>query len=449
MRHGVICLILICLATAALPPSSRGAPAASIVVDSLDDAISVDGNCTLREALEAARTNTAVDGCTAGSPLSHDVITFSVDGVIFPSDALEVGAGITIQGNGQDRTILDGRGITTVIWISPAGRGDTILQDLTIRNGYATTEGAGIRAVALQQSLYLTRVTMRGNEGAQGGAIYVFGESPPVQGFEIEVAIADSLFSDNASNMGSGGALEFVIFNSVIADISIDGTHLHGNMTAGSGGAIDGYFASDTTLTIRNSALSGNQASGDGGALDIYNAVQLEVINSTVSGNVAMGEGGGIAVENLGDFFAVRNSTITGNAPNNIYSSGAAGGVAIFTDSLLANYAGENCDLQSVIINSLGYNLTDSDDCGLEEPTDTSIDPLIMQQTLGPLQNNGGQTPTHALLPGSPAIDAGNCSFGLVTHDQRGVPRPQGDGCDIGAFELQTDRSVFLPLVLR
>jgi hypothetical protein len=66
---------------------------------------------------------------------------------------------------------------------------------------------------------------------------------------------------------------------------------------------------------------------------------------------------------------------------------------------------------------------------------DTTVDRgVVFTQVLGPLQDNGGSTVTHALLPGSPAIDAGDPTRCRGT-DQRGVPRPQGAECDIGAFE--------------
>ena len=74
--------------------------------------------------------------------------------------------------------------------------------------------------------------------------------------------------------------------------------------------------------------------------------------------------------------------------------------------------------------------------------------PATVQETLGALADNGGPTPTRALLPGSPAIDAGSCASDAAD-DQRGVARPQGDGCDIGAFEYEGSGTTYLPLVVR
>ena len=91
-------------------------------------------------------------------------------------------------------------------------------------------------------------------------------------------------------------------------------------------------------------------------------------------------------------------------------------------------------------ITSLGHNLEDTNSCAFTGPGDLhNIDPL-----LSPLRDNGGALPTHALLPGSPAIDAGD-NAGCPAADQRGVARPKdgdADGtatCDIGAYEYQAD----------
>jgi hypothetical protein len=103
------------------------------------------------------------------------------------------------------------------------------------------------------------------------------------------------------------------------------------------------------------------------------------------------------------------------------------------TNTIVADNGVENCDGN---ISSLGHNLTDDTSCGLTEPSDL----VVADAMLGPLQDNGGPTETHDLLPGgtttpgSPAIDAGD-NAACPTTDQRGVVRPQGAACDIGAVE--------------
>ncbi|MCB0021284.1 MAG: hypothetical protein KDE09_25985, partial [Anaerolineales bacterium] len=160
----------------------------------------------------------------------------------------------------------------------------------------------------------------------------------------------------------------------------------------------------------------------------IYNTGPLAVTNSTFSGNFGS-RGGGIY--NSAGTLAVTNSTFSGNYP------GYGGG--IFNDSGTANLAGnvfaassggDNCT-NSGTLNDNGYNLSDDATCtngGTGSATNATLN-------LGDLADNGGPTWTHALLPGSDAIDAipgGSC---LTATDQRGVARPQGSGCDSGAYE--------------
>ena len=133
----------------------------------------------------------------------------------------------------------------------------------------------------------------------------------------------------------------------------------------------------------------------------------------------------------------MRNLTVNNNSATEDLGGGIFnfdGSVSIRNSIISNNLYGGNC---SGLITSDGHNLEDTNTCGFTGPGDLiNTNPL-----LGPLQNNGGPTLTHALLPGSPAIDAGDNSV-CPTTDQRGVTRPQdgnGDGiavCDIGAFEF-------------
>ena len=109
-------------------------------------------------------------------------------------------------------------------------------------------------------------------------------------------------------------------------------------------------------------------------------------------------------------------------------------------NTIVAYNGPANCN---AALTSNGHNLEDGNTCGFNATGDQpNTDPL-----LGPLADNGGDTLTHALLPGSPAIDAGVC-IAEITTDQRGVARPQGTTCDIGAYEY-VGYEVYLPLVLR
>jgi hypothetical protein len=200
-----------------------------------------------------------------------------------------------------------------------------------------------------------------------------------------------------------------------------------------------GGISSNGPLTIRNSTLSGNHndsAPGHnafGGGIDSGGAnASLTVVNSTIVNNVATGEGlnGGLGAGIYFDENAkIRNSTIAGNTSDGngtaIFENGS--GTAQVGNTILANGA-DNCN---GTITSLGFNLQNGTDCGFSGTGDQTG----KAPKLTPLQNNGGKTNTRAPKPGSPAIDkGGNCP--PPSTDQRGVHRPQGPHCDIGAVEV-------------
>src|SRR5262245_21234519 len=212
------------------------------------------------------------------------------------------------------------------------------------------------------------------------------------------------------------------------------------------------------TLKLTEVTVLGNQAAASGGG--IWNDLGvLEVGRSTISGKVAHDEGGGIA---NGGTATLRNVTISGNTADmvggglrtlgsatlnnttvaaNTLTGVSNDGQLIFMNSLLANNAGPDCE---GTLTSRGFNLIRTvADCTFDG--DTSGDLLNMDPALGPLQDNGGPTFTHALLEGSAALDAANPTApgagdpACEETDQRGVTRLQGPRCDIGAFEACAD----------
>jgi hypothetical protein len=188
------------------------------------------------------------------------------------------------------------------------------------------------------------------------------------------------------------------------------------------------------TLTINNSTINGNSASVNGGGI-YQTGGTLTINNNTISGNSATNDGGGV-FNQTGGTLTINNSTVSQNSAT---VGGGIDGPATLQNSIVAsNSSGGNC---SGTIVSNGYNLSSDNTCNFTHTGDLIADPL-----LGPLQNNGGPTWTMALLPGSPAIDAGNptgCTDGhghLLKTDQRGQPRPDSEdktktGCDMGAYE--------------
>ena len=193
------------------------------------------------------------------------------------------------------------------------------------------------------------------------------------------------------------------------------------------------------TLILGNSTLSGNSAVWDGGGL-YNNGGTATVYNSTFTGNSANGDGGGAIFNDL--TLTLQNDTISGNSASSTDGSG-------LYNSTLNSVSVEN----TIIANSTGGS-----DCfslftgaawtanvdNLIRTTDVN-NPcpkanLTSDPKLSSLANNGGPTQTMALQSGSPAIDAGNdsvCADALTVNDkdQRGITRPQGPHCDIGAYE--------------
>jgi len=193
-----------------------------------------------------------------------------------------------------------------------------------------------------------------------------------------------------------------------------------------------GIFASGR-LTLENSLVANNEGTIEGGGID-FEGTHLVLINSTVTGNV----GGG--VEATGSV-TIRNSTIAGNSGGGLLLGGAS---VILRNSIIANNTNDgsspprtNCHFfGNATVTFIGINVSNDASCG----TDPAL--VIADPKLGPLANNGGPTRTHALLLGSPAIDAG--SLCTETTDQRYVTRDKGLSCDVGAFEFES----FAPLGL-
>ena len=220
----------------------------------------------------------------------------------------------------------------------------------------------------------------------------------------------------------------------------IDSTVTRNFAGHGVGGGI--YNDRSATLVLVNSTVSDNGADGDGGGLyggGILNNGDMAIINSTVSGNDAYdavgtgGLGGGIA--NAGSM-SVTNSTVWGNTADS--GDAIAAGLSSNTEianTLIDGDCGVNRGRRPSTSN--GYNIeSPGDTCGFDPDGTDMVNVSADDLKLGPLQDNGGPTETHALGEDSVAIDhipAVDCE---VDEDQRGIERPQGDACDVGAFEL-------------
>jgi CSLREA domain-containing protein len=239
----------------------------------------------------------------------------------------------------------------------------------------------------------------------------------------------------------------------------VDRSTISGNQAV-EGGGIEASGDFTDKIEIDNSTINSNTSDYGGGA-GIRNSVHLYLTNDTVSDNQTQGSGGGI-YNVTGVIDVLNNVTIAHNtADSNHDGFGDGGGLynepgrgGYFYNSLIAgniDTGGQAPDCGGGELTSEDYNLIHSTlGCTITGTTTHNItgkNPL-----LGPLQNNGGSTWTRALLPGSPAIDAGSpdpINWACASSDQRGVARPIGPRCDIGAFEAPPTLTVYLPLILR
>ena len=330
---------------------------------------------------------------------------------------------------------------TTITVTSLAGDGSSgtlgaaIVQSASTPSGQSTVinfQSGLTGTILLQNTLYVCNgqtLTIQGPGAAQilvsgQGTVQDFyicgGTNVTISGVTIENGNAD----DSPVQGEGGGLINFGTLAVITSTFS-------GNSAGGVGGGIENVG----TLTVSSSTFSGNSAGYDGGGVD--NGGTATVTNSTFSGNSTTGEGGGIANTQT---LSLTNDTISGNSATNGGGGILDVGSAVLTvkSNILANNTGGNCSSGGSA--SQGYNLSDDASCNFGNTGDKNDTPAGLDPK--GLQNNGGPTQTIALLSTSPAVDAipvGSCtdtSGNRVTTDQRGVSRPQGPACDIGAYEL-------------
>ena len=293
--------------------------------------------------------------------------------------------------------------VVTGMALSGAGASTTVIQAAT-GAGLANARVFSIQAYPVTDPVIISGLTIRfGNDqsGFGGGGILV--------GTRRELTLIKTVVSNNRSRSGGGARNDGTLTLNNTTFTSNEGTAFNGGILGGD-------------LVITNSTISNNSGSG----ISIERDETGTISNSTLSGNSAL-YGGAIFIR--GGTLQITNSTVTSNSASasgaGIYSDG---GNITLTNTILANSgSGVNCAGNII---SQGHNLVSDGSCGFGVSGDISnTDPL-----LAPLQDNGGPTFTHALLDGSPAIDAGDNAACPAT-DQRGTTRPQGAACDIGAFE--------------
>ena len=293
------------------------------------------------------------------------------------------------------------------------------IADSQVSSNTAGAGGGGIQFAANDANLLVDagRVTNNSAYFGCGGGLRISGDP-------LNIDIYSSVFQDNYSS-DCGGALSVDNPGLGTTNFNMKYSELSSNTSAGSqsgpggargGGALFVSLGEGSQSLISNSTVSGNTLNGAyGGGIHLGGEMVTEIKYSTIANNYANSDGGGIFNES--NNCAMSNSLMTGNS--------IAGAVAQDFDGLV------NCTVSNALL--AGADNSNFDDDG---DNILNADPLI-----GPLTNNGGQTQTHALLPGSPAIDAGSAGKFTPGLDQRGegFPRIVGTEIDIGAFELLVD----------
>ena len=389
------------------------ATAATITVTTNNPNIAADGQCSLTEAIVNANNDAATHAdCPAGSgadtivlPANANFTLSTVYGMTYAQFGNPVGlppiaSRITIEGNGA---IISRQG------------GSPAFGLIAVRGN--SSPGMGIPP--MPGDLTLESVTLTG--GSSFGGLSNNGTA----------SLKNSIISGNTgSGVGNGGTL--TIASSTISN----------NTTNFDGGGISNF--SGGTVAIANSTISGNRANRGGGVSNMpyfYASSRVTITNSTISGNIA-NAGGGL----------FNNRYYTGYCK---LFGGCSDGTLVLNNSLIAgNQAPVAPEIENdSIVNANNFNLLGSNgNAGVSgfAPGPTDIVPAVpLAKILGPLQNNGGPTQTHALVDGSPALDAGDpggcrdSQGSLLSTDQRGFTRHvdnNNDGsarCDIGAFEAK------------
>lgn len=362
-----------------------------------------DGDCTLREALDAAEPGDEI----------RFSLTLPATITLDPARGqLLIDREVTITGPGEAQLIISGNRDTRQpgrVFLVQAAGGSVHMSGLTIEKGYMGGPGGCVQNEG--SSLHLSRVVVRACEAwGAGGGIGTTGSG----GYPGELWLSEVTVRDNWAADGGGGV----------------------------------YNNFSSTLVVTSSTISGNEGRDGGG---IGSTGPATVINTTISANSGRSRGGGVHHQN--NHMAITHSTIVNNRSNadRTGADGHGGGVFFYGDwgSLSLHHtivaknsqfdgSGPDCarDPARLEITSSGYNLIgDPTACDLTlREGDVTGDPL-----LGALADNGGPTATHAPLLGSLAVDAGDPAFSPPPfYDQRGMgfPRVNGQRVDIGAYEV-------------
>jgi beta-glucanase (GH16 family) len=350
------------------------------------------GPGSLRQAL--------ADVCRGGSvvfapSLANQTITLT-------SGELTIARDLTIDGAAAPGLSIGGADAVRVLVVN--AQVAATVRNLAIRDGYGFELGG---AIIINGQLTLDRVSVSGSRVTVSAGDFWKGGGGIYVGQGATLNLHDSTVRENEVVGADGGGI-FGFFESLVV---LERSSVIGNTSSNVGAGI----RSLGETVVENSTISGNTATGWHGGAIFHTDGTLRLLHATITGNTAPGgTAGGLFVGTFtaaGASFSMRSSIVAGNSGDQCLAGRFGGG--------------------QVTLTSEGGNLLADATCASAgAPGDiTSPSPQ-----LGALADNGGPTQTHALLPGSPAIDAAPAATCPAT-DQRGVARPQGAGCDIGAFE--------------
>ncbi len=404
-------------------------PATTLTVTNCDDA----GMGSLRDTVASAVSGDIVDL----SGLTCATITLTTGAITIPLTA----SNLTLSGPGASALTIDG-GLSAGHYnrvLNHRGAGTLIIQGLTIADAkYQGTASLAGGCIYSQSNVTLTSSTVSGcavvgDAGARGGGIYAIGN----------VTLLNSTITGNhAQALISGYADGGGIFATRVVSAkysTINNNQAINTMNPGARGG--GLFAgSGGNITITSSTISGNQAKIGAGvfATSSIGAYTLAINNSTISGNVAVANAGGVL--SGASLTTLANSTIAFNV-------GPASGAGLYVASgplqMQSSIVAANRDASWTASDlHAAAPITGANNLITTTTVMAPMDTITTCPKLGPLANNGGPTPTHALLhntgTASPAIDNGN-NMGGDLFDQRSTsfPRTFGATTDIGAYEWQ------------
>ena len=334
--------------------------------------------------------------------------------------------GFTITGGNANGDSLDANGGGMFIVM-----GFPTLENLVFANNSADRTGGGLFSILGEPNM--AQISFNQNASQYGGGMYSDSGSPVLNAV---------IFFANSAREGGGLLIEG---DAVLADITFAL-----NIADEHGG---GLYVSEGTLALNKATFSGNSAGGNGGGL--FNRGTLELVNVTISGNVAGGWGGGIASIGYSALPNLTNTTVSGNFAN---MSGGGMVNMIGSETTIANtiFWGNSAGTEGTQLyntdpdNGQPAGVVTIDDSivqdGCPEST-TCTRVLATDPLLGTLGDYGGLTQTIPISVGSSALNAAS-EAACPVMDQRGLARPQGKGCDMGAYEL-VYFEIFLPMVVQ